>query len=559
MNSKLEHNLRLYSGLVIAFFLVLHLLNAGLGIVSLPIMNSVGNNLFAFWSFPLFNFILYASFVIHISLMFVGLYRRRTLRMPRWNLLQFALALLLPLLLISHILGTRGAYQFFELTNSYTRFVTRVWSDPVEVVQQYALVFIAWMHMSIGIHYWLRHKAGYARWVPVLYPLGLFVPLFAALGFLGAGIESWQGTIAEPVEYGSKYFTAEELAQVGQKLSTIEKSVLWLFGILLLSVLAFRLIRTVVDKRKGGFVVRHAPSGKLISARPGQTVLESLREAGIQHTAICGGRGRCTTCKIRIAKSHSALAEPEELELRALKRIGAASDIRLACQLRPLQDVTITPLLQSDELASLARQPANVVGHEREITCMFVDMRDSTTLGEQKLPYDVVFILNQFFMQLDGALQDTGGHYATFTGDGLMALYGLEGNLSSGSLDALQGAVEIQRRIAQLNSWLAEELNSPIKVGIGIHCGDAIVGSMGPPEAPTVSALGDTVNIAARLEALSKEFNTGLVISEDVLHKVGGEHIALPRHEVNIRGREEPMKIALVDSPLNLLEQIKSK
>jgi len=171
--------------------------------------------------------------------------------------------------------------------------------------------------------------------------------------------------------------------------------------------------------------VSHTSSGKLIAGRRGQTVLDTLREAGIAHTSVCGGRGRCTNCRIRITDSHQVLPPPEDLEMRALHRVGAEPNVRLACQLKPEQDISITPVLQANAAAPTTHKLAGVAGHERQITCMFVDMRDSTTLGEKKLPYDVVFILNQFLIQLDGALRQTRGHYATFNGDGLMALYGL--------------------------------------------------------------------------------------------------------------------------------------
>ena len=133
-----------------------------------------------------------------------------------------------------------------------------------------------------------------------------------------------------------------------------------------------------------------------------------------------------------------------------------------------------------------------------------------------------------------------------------MALYGLDGDLATGCRNALEGAVEIQRRMEQLNVWLAAELRFPLKVGIGIHCGDAIVGAMGPPAAPMISALGDIVNVTARLEALTKEYATGLIVSEDVLRCAGISQDGLPRHSVQVRGRDESLTIFVVDDPTAL-------
>jgi len=227
---------------------------------------------------------------------------------------------------------------------------------------------------------------------------------------------------------------------------------------------------------------------------------------------------------VRVTQTRSALPEPNELEASALERVGAEANVRLACQIRPKEDVSITPLLKPNSTAQAASLQTGVVGREQQVVCMFVDMRDSTKMGEQKLPFDVVFILNQFFIQLSDALNATKGHYASFTGDGLMALYGLHSDLRAGSLDALKGAVEIQRRVEALNEWLSDELAHPLRIGIGIHSGEAIVGTMGPPDSPVLSAIGDTVNIAARLEALTKHYKTLLVVSDVVLEQAGVTH-----------------------------------
>lgn len=554
MNAKLEHGLRLYSGLFIAFFLVLHLLNAGLGILSLSAMDYLGEILIAFWSFFPLTILLYSAFLLHIGLMFVSLFRRRSLRMPAWNLLQFAMALIMPILLIAHVAGTRGVYELMDVHRNYTGVVTSLWGSMQGVVKQYILMIVAWTHMSIGIHYWLRHRQGYCRWIPVLYPLCLVIPLLAGLGFLRAGLESLQLPADTPalLKIQDAISVADPAAR--QILRNLELSLLWLFALLLAAVLIRRSVRTLADRRHGGFIVSHTPSGKLLSGRRNQTVLDTLREANIQHAAVCGGRGRCTTCRVRVSKNKTPLPRPDELESRALQRVGAGPDVRLACQLRPNHDLTITPLLQPDAKADAARTPAGVMGHEQAITCMFVDLRDSTRLGEQKLPYDVVFILNQFFIQLDSALHVTNGHYATFNGDGLMALYGLDSDLSAGCRSALAGAVEIQRRMEELNVWLAAELNFPLRVGIGIHCGDAIVGAMGPPAAPMISALGDIVNVTARLESLTKEYGTGLIVSEDVLDCAGINKAGLPRHSVQVRGRDESLTIFVVDNPAALTD-----
>ncbi len=235
-------------------------------------------------------------------------------------------------------------------------------------------------------------------------------------------------------------------------------------------------------------------------------MLETLRDHGIPHASVCGGRARCTTCRIQVTRGLESLDAPNELEARALARIAATPGMRLACQIRPTADLAITPLCAADASAADGYVPGGLEGAERLITVMFVDLRGSTTLGEAKLPYDVLFILNRFFYEMKQSLEATRGHYSQFTGDGLMALYGLHAaDPATGPADALRGAREMLMRVERLNHELKAELPHPLAIGIGIHYSEAIVGAMGPPRSQIITAIGDTVNTTARLESLTKE------------------------------------------------------
>ena len=232
---------------------------------------------------------------------------------------------------------------------------------------------------------------------------------------------------------------------------------------------------------------------------------------------------------------------------------SAAAAAFIACQARPTADVAVTPLVPVRSGLETARRPGGVEGHEQTVVAMFVDLRGSTALGESRLPYDVVFILNQFFAEMSDALQMTGGHYAQFTGDGLLALYGLEGDVGPACRAAIAGAAEMRRRMDHLNERLARELAAPLRIGIGVHAGVAIVGTMGPPAAPIVSAIGDTINSAARLESLTKDFGTLLVVSLDTLRYAGIAPPDVPVHHVEVRGRMQRLDVLALDDPAALL------
>ena len=178
---------------------------------------------------------------------------------------------------------------------------------------------------------------------------------------------------------------------------------------------------------------------------------------------------------------------------------------------------------------------------------MFVDLRGSTQMGEKRLPYDVLFILNRFFSEMTDVLHKTQGHYAQFAGDGLMALYGLNRGLQQGCGDALKGAVQMQMRIDHLNEYFKEELDEPLRIGIGLHCGEAIVGTMGPPSSPNYSAIGDNVNAAARLESLTKDFECTLIVSAPVIERAGYDFADIPLHSVTVRGKTQTLDVYAVD------------
>src|SRR5204862_423312 len=184
------------------------------------------------------------------------------------------------------------------------------------------------------------------------------------------------------------------------------------FFALLGATLLARWLRTLLG---GTYHIRHA-SGRVISAPIGRSILEAVRDAGLPHASVCGGRARCTTCRVRVVEGLTALPPPLRAEAQALARIEAPPNVRLACQTRPRADVAIVPLLPPEPGAAAARRPGAARERERAVVAMFVDLRGSTRLAESRLPYDVVFIMNQFFNEMYAALRATNGYYAQFRG-----------------------------------------------------------------------------------------------------------------------------------------------
>jgi adenylate cyclase len=550
----LVRRLRLYTGLILAAFVISHFINHSLGLLSLEAMESYRRVNALIWQSTLGGVALYGALIIHGCLALYALFRRTTLRMPWWEALQLTFGLLIPPLIAIHVIGTRVSPWLLGFDVDYPWILYVQWSNARPLVQQPLLVLVVWIHLLVGLHYWLRLKSWYPRALPLLYALAVLLPVLALLGFARAGTEVLELATDPAMKSAITAGWNDASRAQRQFVLGLEPKALWTMAVLLVLVLAAREVRRQLRRRRKLFYALVHPTAGSISARADQSILEALRDAGIPHASVCGGRARCTTCRVRVGAGLEYLSAPAEMEAAALQRIGASENVRLACQTRPSRDLHITPLLPANASAADAQRPGGVGGHEQPVAVMFVDLRASTKLGEERLPYDVVFILNQFFAEMSEALHETGGHYAQFSGDGLMALYGLESDVARGCRDAMHGAAAMVRRLALLNQRLAEELPEPLQIGIGIHCGEAIVGTMGPPSSPNLSAIGDNINIAARLEALCKTYQVTLVVSEETAQHAGVDLSAFDKHAAPVRGREEAVVVYAVPDPLTIRE-----
>ncbi|HYR36845.1 MAG TPA: adenylate/guanylate cyclase domain-containing protein [Burkholderiales bacterium] len=547
---RLERRLRLATGLVIACFVVGHFLNHSLGVVSIDAMDRVRAVLAAWWRSPVGTVLLYGSLLTHFALGLSSLYRRTTLRMPLWEAAQLVLGLAVPPLLIAHIVGTRFSWLLLGHNINYERLVGVMWSDPYAAARQSILLLIVWTHFCFGIHYWLRLQRWYSSVQPALFAAALLIPALALAGFAAAGNELLPAI--ERVGGIQKY----NVDLAGMKPAERARMLMWREGLELAfwALLGATLLARWLRTRLGGtYELRH-PSGRVITAPIGRSILEAVRDAGLPHASVCGGRARCTTCRVRISEGLAALAPPARVEAQALARVEAPPNVRLACQTRPSGDVTVIPLLPPGVDAASAGRRGAARERERGVVAMFVDLRGSTRIAESRLPYDVVFIMNQFFAEMYEALRATSGYYAQFRGDGLLALYGLEGELPEACRQAMRGAAEMQRRVEALSRSLSAELAEPLRIGIGAHAGVAIVGTMGPPEAPIYSAIGDNINIAARFEGMTKAYGCVLVVSADTLAQAGLDPRGAPVHRVKVRGRSERLTVYAVADPRQLFE-----
>ena len=541
-------HVRLATGLVLFAYVSSHLFNHAFGLFGLAAMEAGRKVFLALWRSPPGAVVLYLSLASHLALALWSLYQRRQLRIPLWEGAQLLLGLAIPTLLITHAIGTHLASSLYGVVDSYTRMMLVYWSRPDLGIRQVLLLAVAWTHGCIGLHFWLRLKPWYPRAAPVLAALALLLPLLALLGFLEAMREITE--LARSAAWiKATHGAVHELgANERRALGELSDRALIAFGAAVGATLVARWIRNFHERRYKSIAVTY-PDRSRIVAPSGYTVLEVSRFGGIPHASVCGGRGRCSTCRVRVTQGLRALPAASPGERAVLARIGAAPDVRLACQLRPTADVSVTPLLPASATAlDVLALPRDFAGEEREICVLFADLRGFTQFAEYKLPYDIVFFLNRYFEIMSGAIEGAGGIANQFTGDGVMALFGVESGAAQGCRDAIRAAKSMVERLAAISVEFAEELGEPMRMGIGIHAGPAVVGRMGRGTAKYLTAVGDTVNVASRLQDLTKQYHCTLIVSESSARGARIDVSGFPRHEVMVRNRTDPLAIRVIAS-----------
>jgi adenylate cyclase len=550
--------IRLWAGLVLFTYLTTHFLNHSFGLISIDAMLMGREWFVVLWRSRLGTLALYTAFTVHILLAYWSLYRRRTLRMPAWEATQLTLGLTIPPLLVWHVVGTRLAHEMAGTQDTYTLVVLALWRlDPVAGWRQAIVLVIAWLHGCVGLHFWLRLRPWYPRFGRAVYSGLLLLPVLALLGFAEAGREI--SRLAQDPAFVPRVIAAAGLPKPEQRvvLGRVSRSVFWgHLGVIAL-ILAVRAAREHVRRRQGVRITY--PDGREVLVPAGFTILEASRFAGIPHASVCGGRGRCSTCRVRVIRGAESLPAATADELRVLGRVGAPVHVRLACQVRPRRDLSVVPLVPA------GAGPAAAVGagagdhgdgQELSIAILFADLRGFTRLAERKLPYDVVFILNRYFETVGGAITDVGGIVNQFTGDGVMALFGVDTGPEEGCRQAVRAAAAMVARVHEMSRTLSDDLAAPLRLGIGIHTGPAVVGQMGYATTTYLTAVGDTVHVAARLEALTKEYGAELVLSEEVAVLAGLDVSDHARHELTVRNREAPLAIFVAPSAGRLAERL---
>ena len=542
----IPQRLRLISGLILFLFALTHFLNTAVGLVSLEQMDQLDRwRVLIIRSLP-GTIILAAALVIHIFFALWKVATRKTYRLPWWELLQIVLGLLIPFLLFPHIVNTRIAADFFGVETNYLYELARLW--PASAILQSTLLVIVWVHGCLGIHFWLRLHPPYRAMQPVLLFLAITIPLASLAGFMVSG-RAVAGLIENPDAFNRvRELTRWPNAEANELLATyrvwVRLGFLALLG-LIAAIFAIRYLSWLSAPR----VSINYAGGPTVTVPIGPTLLEISRLNKIPHASVCGGRARCSTCRVRIeegAENLPAAVFPESVTLAAIE---APANVRLACQIRPAKPLVVTRLLRpvgtGPEAAGVPESDSS--GTEKPLAVLYVNMREFNELTRTKLPYDVVFLLNQFFTAVGTAIRAQGGTIDKYIGDGVIAVFGQRHGVEGGCRQALRAIRAIDLALDHLNSVIGPELGRPVRIAAGLHAGHLILGRIGHGATVDVTVVGPAVKIALQLESLAKERDVQLVLSHDVAQLAGWEPDEHLITSVVVDGLEDPLEV--VDVP----------
>lgn len=537
-----RQDLRLSSGLILFVYIAAHLANHALGLISVEVAERGLRVAVAVWHSLPGTVLLYGAAGIHITLAFVALYERRTLRMPPLEVLRIVLGLGIPTLLIAHVATTRLAFEASGTQPDYAHIVWMLWHSNREG-RQMALLVPGWLHGCLGLNFAFGRQSWYQRLRLILFGAALLLPILAVLGFL-AMVKEVSLLAQDPAWVNSLRLDAVQT----NKLSRVGDGLLAMYLAMIGTVLLARLLRRIVEIRRGSLISIAYP-GRIVRVPRGWTILEASRSHHIPHLSMCGGRARCSTCRVRIIAGGDECPPPAQNELNTLNRIHAPEGTRLACQLRPKGNVTVVPLLAATP--SPLRESANEAV-EREIAVMLVNVRCASTLP-RLLPQDLLYLLNRYSEAVGGTVRVEGGVPIHFSGDCVMAVFGLEVGPKEANRQALSAALHVDRRLRALRDRLAQEMGCQADFVIHLHTGSAGVGETGDHAIRTLTAVGNTIDVVQQLAAQPHDGTIArIVLSEAVMITADLDVRAEQWREI-VLANDARVKVTSIDSAAVLI------
>ena len=503
----IERSLRFWSGTVLMVYVAMHLSNHAIGVFGIDTMTRVQHWRLAIWGHAFSAVVLYGAVILHMATSLDRAVFRKTWRMPAYEAAQIASGLLIPWLALDHVLATRAVANFAEFDISYINVLRNLW--PGGALKQIIFLTIVWTHGCIGLNYGLAAYRWYQRQRTLFLAIAVLIPALAIAGFISAGREAQ--TYPQPRVEKSQRF--KEVIDSGQTIG---------IGVLgtLFAGLAAALLIGVAIRRQGQKVhIRYAGYG-VIESPKGPTLLEISRANHIPHASTCGGRGRCTTCRVLINSNVEKLPPPNAIEESVLARIRAPVNVRLACQIHPTEDISVRMLLPAhiEKPTPFGTNKAMIADGQREVTILIADMRGLSSHVAFQSASDVTLLLNRLVGQMIEVVEMHHGIVSSIETDGVLAIFGADGGPDSGARSAVEAAVSLLRVADRITREVGPAAPAPIRLGVGVHTGSVLIARIGDDEhGYRVAPIGTTVIITDRLQEGTKEYSSDCIISADTL------------------------------------------
>ena len=289
--------------------------------------------------------------------------------------------------------------------------------------------------------------------------------------------------------------------------------------------------------------IRSLTDDRVLEAATQETVLEVTLRAGIQHTHVCGGRARCSTCRVRVVEGLHHVQPRNDAEAALSARLKLPDDIRLACQTRITGDVTIRRAVVDEldiEIISehFGDESGASLGRETDTAILFTDVANYTGFAASLPAYDVVHVLNRYYRTMNDIIESHAGVISDVAGDGILALFGVLEERENAVLDAVRSVKAMNEALVSFNDYLEPMYGWTFGIRAGIHFGRVVVGNFDTGRMRKVAAIGDAVNLASRIETANKDLGTRLLVSAEAYARVVKEVEATPTAPVSLKGKE---------------------
>jgi adenylate cyclase len=258
-----------------------------------------------------------------------------------------------------------------------------------------------------------------------------------------------------------------------------------------------------------------------VEVREGETLMWAGRREGVNQVNVCGGIGRCSTCRVIVLEGLEHCSPPGKDEQVIREMLNLPPNVRLACQTTISGPVKVRRLVEDIEdvdFFSIFIEGVEVLtalGMEKDIFILFADIVGFTAFAEGLLAYDVIYVLNLYLKRMGEIVKRYHGRIDNYMGDGFMALFESDSPLD-GARRAVQAALEMLGEVKRLAPYLEELYRRSFDIRIGLHFGRVVAGKLGHPGYKRGTVIGDAVNLASRIEAANKPAGTRFLVSRAI-------------------------------------------